>query len=101
MCRIGANSEIPSDTIIGNNVIVGENCVIGETPSVWDASPDDERFDKKLFIGDGHSHTSKNVELCINNTAQNAKLQGEILISCDFSASLFDSLHALLLVTRE
>ena len=35
---------------IGNNCKI---CVIGETPSVWDASPDDERFDKKLFIGDG------------------------------------------------
>ena len=32
--------------------------------------------------------------------ATDAKPQDVILISCDFSASLFDSLHALLLVTR-
>lgn len=52
-CCIGDNTIIRKNVIIGDNVIVGENCVIGETPSVWDASPDDERFDKRLFIGDG------------------------------------------------
>ena len=52
-CCIGDNTIIRKNVIIGDNVIIGENCVIGETPSVWDASSDDERFDKKRIVGDG------------------------------------------------
>ena len=70
-CCIGDNTIIRKNVIIGDNVTIGENCVIGETPSVWGSSPDDERFNKKLIIGDrccfkpfvfierGFSHDSK------------------------------------------